>query len=81
MLAPLGQSEDSSQGHSISDSSGKVLQKVGERSVVVQEPGEEGWVQASTHFGRRWLLVTGVRVSISDLSTFLDMRRCKKLGL
>lgn len=42
MLFPLRQSEDSSQGHSISNSSGKVLQKVGERSVVVQDSGEEG---------------------------------------
>lgn len=60
MLFPLGQNEDSSQGHSISDSPGKVLQKAGEGSVLYRTLVKRGWVQANTHFGRRLLLVTGV---------------------
>ena len=59
MLFPLGQNEDSSPGHSISDSSGKVLQKAGEGSVSYRTLVKRGWVQASTHFRRRLLLVTG----------------------
>ena len=79
MLFPLGQNEDSSQGHSVSDGSGKALQKVGERSVMHRTLVKRGWVQASA-LGRRLLPVTGAGVSISDLSAFLDMRRCRKLG-
>ena len=48
MLFPLGQNEDSSQGHSVSDGSGKVLQKVGEGSVMYRTLVKSGWVQAST---------------------------------
>ena len=48
MLFPLGQNEDSSQGHGVSDGSGKVLQKVGEGSVMYRTLVKSGWVQANT---------------------------------
>lgn len=79
----LGQKEDSSHGDHLSNSSEKLLHKSKGALRYVCDFSERKYMQSSTHFDRRSLLVPGrlllTDVSFNDFNAFLegdDTRSC-----
>ena len=73
----MGQDEDYSLGHSISDRSEKLLQKDRGKVNINMLLVKGKHMQSNTYFCRRFLLATRSTHHLEEFSAFLDTRRCK----